>query len=68
MRLLLAILIVLLTVPQVNSADLPRAFRILYVTSLPGTYHDYVTQREIFLETAKKAGWQVTVIGRVVQN
>ena len=36
--------------------------RILYVTSLPGTYHDYVTQREIFLEIAKKAGWQVTVI------
>ncbi|MEE2639243.1 MAG: hypothetical protein VX768_01335, partial [Planctomycetota bacterium] len=36
--------------------------KVLYVTSLPGTYHDYVTQREIFLETAEKAGWRVTVM------
>ena len=32
------------------------------MTSLPGTHHDYVTQREIFLETAKRAGWEVTVM------
>ncbi len=43
-------------------AEEPKAPRILYVTSLPGTYHDYVTQREIFQETAKRAGWDVTVI------
>lgn len=36
--------------------------KVLYVTSLPGTYHDYIAQRSIFLETAKKAGWEVTVI------
>ncbi len=44
------------------AADENAAVKILYVTSLPGTHHDYVTQREIFLETAQKAGWQVTVI------
>jgi len=43
-------------------AEEPKAPRILYVTSLPGTYHDYVTQREIFQETANRAGWDVTVI------
>ena len=37
-----------------------KAPKILYVTSLPGSYHNYVTQRTIFLETAKEAGWEVT--------
>ena len=32
------------------------------MTSLPGTYHNYVNQRELFLETARKAEWKVTVI------
>lgn len=44
------------------AADNNAAVKILYVTSLPGTHHDYVTQREIFLDIAQKAGWQVTVI------
>jgi hypothetical protein len=46
-----------------QGAETKPAPWILYVTSLPGTHHDYVTQREIFLETAKRAGWDVTPAG-----
>ncbi len=46
---------------EIESSE-ESAPRVLYVTSLPGTYHDYVVQRDIFREIAEKAGWDVTVI------
>ncbi|MDA0765346.1 MAG: hypothetical protein O3A87_00380 [Verrucomicrobia bacterium] len=56
-------LLLLLFVCGAASAAEPAARpRILYVTCLPGTHHDYVKQRELFLETAKRANWEVTVM------
>jgi hypothetical protein len=63
MRTLTCLVFVLLSVSATAFADEEKNQpKVLYVTSLPGTHHDYVTQREIFLETAERAGWDVTVM------
>ena len=35
--------------------------KVLYVTHEPGKYHKYTPQKNIFIEVAKKAGWDLTV-------
>ena len=62
MTKLTGVFLCILSLATTAWSDEPKAPRVLYITSLPGTYHDYVTQREIFQETAKRAGWDVSVI------
>ena len=35
--------------------------KVLYFTHEPGQWHDYTTQKKLFLQIAEKAGWDLTV-------
>ena len=43
---------------QAKAASKPK---VLYFTHEPGRYHKYKPQKEIFVQIAEKAGWEVTV-------
>jgi hypothetical protein len=64
MKIICTLLLILAFLPacSTNSSPTTKPYKVLYVTSLPGTYHDYVRQRELFLEFTKKASWDVTVL------
>ncbi len=57
-------LILALTLAAILSPLLPKAEaggKVLYFTHEPGKWHKYTPQKEIFLQIAEKAGWEVTV-------
>ena len=45
------------------AAGIPNAEKeVLYVTHEPGHWHDYTSQKELFLKYSKEAGWKTSVI------
>lgn len=52
---------IILALLMFTSFAMAEKKKVLYVTHEPGRWHKYAPQKEIFIELAKKAGWDLTV-------
>ena len=52
------ILLILITLTFLVQAEKKK---VLYFTHEPGQWHDYTTQKKLFVQIAEKAGWDLTV-------